>query len=179
MPRGIHSIVLLLLSLCVSCSAAADVYKCTDPEGKTLYSDALCPAEAKEAQNITSLVEECSTPECLAQREQNLADARARLLADQQMLAELDERRSRAELEEQRQQAQLEELRWRAAMEARLNALTEAYAERSNAVVFVRPSHGVHHRHVRPKPIGKIRGPRIWAIDKHAFGETKPVFRRR
>src|SRR4051794_10396638 len=48
----------------ISSMARADIYRCIDADGTTLYSDAPCPLNAKAKANITEEVGACSTPQC-------------------------------------------------------------------------------------------------------------------
>jgi hypothetical protein len=76
----------------------ADVYRCIGPDGKTLYSDSPCPREAVQKSNISAAVGLCSTAECEAKRQQAVQDARERLRAEKQELAEFSARRHLADL---------------------------------------------------------------------------------
>jgi len=110
--------LLLALTAAPWGAAWADIYRCTGPEGKTLYSDAPCPRGAARSSNITTAVGACSTVECIAQREQTAALARERLRVEQEQVAELADRLRRDALE----RARLDELLWRQSVESAMAA---------------------------------------------------------
>lgn len=88
----------------------AEVFRCTTPEGATLYSDAPCPRGAKSA-NISTQVGECDSEACLAQREERATAARRRLSEEKATLAALTEQRLRAEALELEARIRQQELR--------------------------------------------------------------------
>jgi hypothetical protein len=109
----------------------ADVYRCIQPDGKTLYSDSPCPREAVQKSNISAAIGLCSTAECESRRQQAVEDARQRLRAEKEELAELTAKRHLAELETER--ARLDELRYRQAVETRLAAAAD---DAANAAAY-------------------------------------------
>lgn len=113
--------------------ASADVYRCVGTDGKTLYSDSPCPRGATQKFNITTAVGACSTAECEAKRQQEANDARERLRAQKEELAEFADKRRRSEIEALRERAELEELRWRLSVDARLAAAAD---EAANAAAY-------------------------------------------
>jgi hypothetical protein len=127
---GARLAILLILAAVAWGTAQADVYRCTVPDGKTLYSDAPCPRSALHSSNITAAVGACSTAECMAQREQAAADARERLRAEREQLAEFADQRRRDEIDSAKERARIDELLWRQSLEARLAAAANeaAYA---------------------------------------------------
>ncbi len=127
---GARLAILLALAAVPWGAAQADVYRCTAPDGRTLYSDAPCPRGALRSSNITTAVGACSTAECIAQREQAAADARERLRAEREQLAEFADKRRRDEIDTAKERARSDELLWRQSLEARLAAAANeaAYA---------------------------------------------------
>src|ERR1700674_1731396 len=109
----------------------ADVYRCIQPDGKTLYSDSPCPREAVQKSNISAAIGLCSTAECESRRQQTVEDARQRLRAEKEELAELTAKRRLAELEAER--ARLDELRYRQSVETRLAAAAD---DAANAAAY-------------------------------------------
>jgi Domain of unknown function (DUF4124) len=116
--------VVLILAVVPWPKAQADIYRCVEAAGNTLYGDAPCPHGAMRSSNITAAVGACSTVECIAQREQAAGDARERLRADQEQLAVLADKRRRDEIDAARERARLDELLWRQSLEARLAGVT-------------------------------------------------------
>ena len=114
-------------------TAWADIYRCHGVDGKTLYSDSPCPNEATRKSNITSTVGACTTQECEAKRQQEAIEARERLRAEKEELAERTSKRRQEDLDYERERARLDELRWRQSVEARLAA---AAHEAANAVAY-------------------------------------------
>lgn len=112
-------------------AAHADVYRCIQPDGKTLYSDSPCPRDAVQKSNISAAIGLCSTAECEAKRQQTVEEARARLRAEKEELAEFTARRHLAEVETER--ARLDELRLRQSME---NSLAAAANDAANAAAY-------------------------------------------
>jgi hypothetical protein len=150
------------------------------PDGKTLYGDAPCPREAVHKANITTAVGACTTAECAAQREQLAGQARERLRAEQDQLAEFADRRQRNEIAADKERARLETLAWRQSVEATLAAMgnepanTIAYAPYYSIypVYPVYPVHrmvkpcgwrcfGLHSRTANTAPIRRTRGTAI------------------
>jgi hypothetical protein len=103
----------------------ADIFRCLAPDGRTLYSDAPCPRGATRSSNITTEVGACSTSECAAQHEQAAGNARERLRSEQEVLANLTDRRLRAELDAATEQARAQDLARRQLLEARLAATSD------------------------------------------------------
>ncbi len=118
------TLIVVLASIPAS-AARADIFRCLAPDGKTLYSDAPCPRGAVRTLNITTAVGACSTSECTAQREQAAGTARERLRLEQELLANLTDRRLRAELDAATARAQANDLIRRQLLEARLATPTD------------------------------------------------------
>lgn len=118
---GARLAIVLLVSTAIPWGAArADIFRCLAPDGKTLYSDAPCLRGAIRSSNITTAVGACSTSECTAQREQAAGYAREQLRSEQELLANLTDKRRRDELDAARERARLDDLVWRQSVEARL-----------------------------------------------------------
>jgi hypothetical protein len=111
--------VLLALAASPWDAVRADIFRCQAPDGKTLYSDIACPHAARSS-NITSAVGACTTSECIAQREQAAGYARERLRSEQEVLANLTEKRLRSELDAATERARLDGLVWRQSLAARV-----------------------------------------------------------
>ena len=119
--RGVRFTILLVVLASIPAGVArADIFRCLAVDGKTLYSDAPCPRGAVRSSNITTAVGACSTSECTAQREQAAGNARERLRSEQELLADLTDRRLRAELDAATERARRDELVRRQSVEARL-----------------------------------------------------------
>lgn len=134
--------------------ASADVYRCVGPDGKTLYGDSPCPSGAAEKANITTAVGACTTVECETKRQQETNDARDRLRAQKEELAELADKRRRSEIETER--AMLEELRWRQSVDGKLATAADDAAYPLYYPTYpygpgIRPC-GQHCMKVRPRP---------------------------
>jgi len=120
--RYAHLAILLVLAAVPWEAARADIYRCRVSDGKTLYSDAPCPRGALQSSNITAATGACTTAECTAQREQAAVNARERLRAEKEQLAEFAAARRRDEIDSARERARTDELLWRQSLEARLVA---------------------------------------------------------
>jgi Domain of unknown function (DUF4124) len=140
--------ILLVLAAAPWSTARADIYRCTVPDGRTLYSDGPCPRGALHSSNITAAVGACSTAECIAQREQAAGEARERLRAERELLAEFADRRRRDEIDSAKERVRLDELLWRQSVEARLTAVASeaGYAPAYPVYYPIYPAYGV----VRP-----------------------------
>jgi hypothetical protein len=127
---GVWFTLLVVLALIPWSAARADIFRCLAPDGKTLYSDAPCPRGALRSSNITTAVGACSSSECTAQREQAAGYARERLRSEQELLADLTDRRLRAELDAAAKRAHTDDLMRQQWIEARLATAADetAYA---------------------------------------------------
>jgi hypothetical protein len=119
-------LTILAILTALPIAAQADVYRCVGADGRTLYSSSPCPREAVHKSNITASIGACKTAECEARRQQQADDARQRLRAEKDELADLTEKRRLEDAQMQRERAALDESRWREAVEARLAAAQEA-----------------------------------------------------
>lgn len=142
---GARLAILVVLAAVPWGTARADIYRCTVPDGKTLYSDAPCPRAALHSSNITAAVGACSTTECIAQREQAAGDARERLRAEREQLAEFADKRRRDEIDSAKERARLDELLWRQSVETRLAAAADeaAYAPAYPGYYPIYPAYAV------------------------------------
>ena len=147
MTRAASRLALLFAFAALARLAQADIFRCTGPDGHTLYSDSACPSDSLRQSNITANLGECSTVECEAAREQQADEARARLRADKAQLEVLTERRRAQAIEDERERAQAEALRWREAMDQRLAIL----AQEADATAGY-PLYGGYPVYVVPKP---------------------------
>ena len=129
MPISHARLTILAILMALPIAAQADVYRCVGPDGTTLYSDSPCPREAVQKSNITTSVGACNTAECEAKRQQEADDARLRLRAEKDELADLTEKRRLEDAQTQRERARLDELRWRESVEARLAAAAQEAAD--------------------------------------------------
>jgi TolA-binding protein len=129
MPISCVRTIIFAILASLSFAAQADVYRCVGSDGRTLYSDSPCPRDAVEKSNITTSVGACNTAECEAKRQQEAGDARERLRAAKNELADLSAKRQLEENEVRRERARLDELRWRESIEARLAAAAQEAAD--------------------------------------------------
>jgi len=147
MTRPASRVALLCAFAALVPAAQADIFRCTGPDGHTLYSDAACPSDSLHHSNITADIVECSTAECEAARAQQADEARERLRAERAELEILAERRRAQAIEAEREQARAEELRWRQSMEERLAIL----AQEADATAGY-PLYGAYPVYVFPRP---------------------------
>ena len=130
--------------------ATADVYRCVTTDGKTFYGDAPCPRGAAQHSNITAAVGACTTTECAAQREQLAAEARERLRADQEQLADFADRQRRNEIAAENERIRVDTLLWRQEVDARLAAMA---SEPGNANWYA-PYYSIYPVYPALKPCG-------------------------
>lgn len=117
--------LLAAASLLLPATANADIIRCNDANGKTLYTDSACPPGTR-AVGSPSIVQFCATEDCERRRERALSDARERLRIEKEELAAYAAERHQREIEyrslsEARYEAQLRSL------EARQASYDEAY----------------------------------------------------
>lgn len=151
---------LLLLVLVTAWPASAEIFRCTTPEGKTLYSDAPCPRGSKVVE-ISNEVGACTDAQCQAERDRVAAAARDRLKEDQANLAAMTESRHKAEAAALAERVKLEELRRLSAIDEQLSAELEASAYPAYpglaypwypALPCTPPCGGRHHARPHPRP---------------------------
>jgi hypothetical protein len=97
--RLIAAFLLASAGLLANFSADAGVTRCTDPNGKTLYTDSACPAGMRGSY-LASLPQVCSTEDCERRRERELEEANVRLRAEKEQLAAYTAERHKRELED-------------------------------------------------------------------------------
>ena len=114
----------------LSPAAQADIYRCVDAQGKTLYSDSPCARDSKSTSNITENVGVCASAQCEEVRRQQLEDARQRARSDKEELADMMNRRRQADADYER--ARQAELSYRRAIEERLAAMADQAAQSAN-----------------------------------------------
>ncbi len=138
--------------------ANADVNRCKDKNGNTLYTDSACPAGMR-AISVTSFPQSCSTEDCERRRERDLEEAYERVRAEKAQLAAYTEARRTREIEDRR----LEEARY----EAGLRSAQAVRATPDEVVYPAYPIFGIaskcgmrcfpsHHRRMPPSRIGNI-----------------------
>ena len=101
-------------------AANAEVIRCHDAIGSTLYTDSACPAGMR-AVGATPLPQSCSTADCERRRERDIGQAHERLRAEKEQLAAYTADRHKRELEDR----WLDEVRY----EAELSSAQAATAE--------------------------------------------------
>lgn len=90
-------------------TANAEVMRCSDASGNTLYTDSTCPA-GMHATRVTTLPQSCTTQDCDRRREREINEAHERLRAEKQELAVYTTQRHKREIEDSR----LDEARYEA-----------------------------------------------------------------
>lgn len=133
---------LLVLGLPVAQFASAEIFRCIDKDGTTLYGDSPCPSGSVAAKTITQQIGECTTPDCLAARKQREQEAWQRLQADKEESARYRELRLRDEEQQLRAAAESARL---AALEAQMQD-RPGYQEPAYPWIFY-PSPAFCHRH--------------------------------
>jgi hypothetical protein len=139
--------------------AHADIYRCVDGDGNTLYSDTPCSRNAKSTSNITEGVGACTTAQCEEQRRQQADEARQRVRAEKEELNALVNKRRETDADYQRERARLDELRYRQALEDRLATMADQAAQGMNNPYSDYPGYPVYPivtrpcgRHCKPFP---------------------------
>jgi hypothetical protein len=130
----------------LSGAANADVVRCSDANGKTLYTDAACPAGA-HAVGAISIPQSCASEDCERHRERDLMDARERLRAEKEQLATYTADRHQREIEERR----LDESRY----EAELRSVQAVPVTADEVVYPLYPLGGLASRCGRHCPAGQ------------------------
>ena len=120
--RNIAALVLCMSGLLLTASAHADIFRCSNAEGKTLYTSFPCP-DGMRTINAMPAPQSCGTDDCNQRRERELADARERARMEREQLAALTAERHRRGIEDQR----LAEMRYEA--ELRNEAASQAAEE--------------------------------------------------
>lgn len=107
--RFISIFLLAAADLLLPANAHADIHRCNDANGNTLYTDSACPAGTR-AVATTATPQACTTEECDRRRERELREANDRIRADKEELAAMTAERHKRESEERR----LDEARYQA-----------------------------------------------------------------
>lgn len=108
------------------CSLAhADILRCRDAGGKTLFTDTKCP-DGTQVVATTPTPQACTTGECDRRRERDLQEARQRARAEKEELAAMTAERHRKEIADR----QLDEARYEAEMRM------QAYAGSQEPTVY-------------------------------------------
>ncbi len=95
--------------LLLASTAHADILRCADATGKTLFTDSACPT-GMHVLATTPTPQACATEECDRRRERELSEARDRAKAEKQELAAMTAQRHQREIEDRR----LDEARYEA-----------------------------------------------------------------
>ncbi|MEO8004290.1 MAG: DUF4124 domain-containing protein [Betaproteobacteria bacterium] len=104
------TVLLALSGLLVAGTAQADIFRCSDADGKTLYTNFPCPGGTRTINTLPS-PQACTSAECDQRRERELVEARERARAEKDELAALAKAHRQREMDEQR----LDEARYEAA----------------------------------------------------------------
>jgi len=143
----------------LSSLAQADIYRCVDADGTTLYSDMPCARNAKAKANITEEVGACTTPQCEEQRRQQAEEARQRVRAEKDELNDAVAKRRQAGVDYERERILIEEQRSRKALEDRLAAMADQAAQGTSTPYYDYPGYPVYPivgrpcgRHCKPFP---------------------------
>jgi hypothetical protein len=135
--RLISFFLLAAAGLLSHSTANADILRCSDAKGSTLYTDSACPAGMR-AVRATPLPQSCSTEDCERLRERDIEQARERLRAEKEQLAAYTAERHKRELEDR----WLDEARY----EAQLRSAAAVQASYDEAVYPVYPLVGIPAR---------------------------------
>jgi hypothetical protein len=118
-------------------AANAEVTRCGDANGKTLYTDSACPA-GMHAVRVTPVAQTCASEECERRREREIEGAHDRARAEKDQLAAYTTERYRRETEDRR----LDEARY----EAELRSMQTVPASSDEVVYPVYPIAGYPSR---------------------------------
>jgi hypothetical protein len=100
MGEQCNTILLLAAAVLLpQAAASADVIRCSDAGGNTLYTDSPCPAGMHRV-HVTSLPQPCTTEECMKRRERDLKEGSDRVRAEKEQLAAYAAERRKRELED-------------------------------------------------------------------------------
>jgi len=98
----VRLIALLLLtaaSLLSQAQANADIIRCNDANGNTLYTDSACPAGMRVV-GSTSFPQSCAAEDCERRRERDFKEAQERVRAEKEELAAYTAERHKQEIED-------------------------------------------------------------------------------
>ena len=99
--QNVLTFLLAFSGLLIAGAAHADIFRCSDAEGKTLYTNSPCPDRMRTV-NTLPAAQACTTEECDQRRERELIDARGRARAEKEELAALSSERRQRDIEDQR-----------------------------------------------------------------------------
>lgn len=99
--QNFFGLLLVASGLLSAGTAYADIFRCSDADGKTLYTNFPCPGGTRTINTLPS-PSACASVECDQRRERELSEARDRAHAEKDELAALGRERHRRELDEQR-----------------------------------------------------------------------------
>jgi Domain of unknown function (DUF4124) len=97
--RIIALFLLAAASLLSQATANADILRCNDANGNTLYTDSACPAGMRVV-GSTSLPQSCTTEDCERSRERDLKEAYQRIRTEKEQLAAYAAERHKREIED-------------------------------------------------------------------------------
>jgi hypothetical protein len=95
------TLVLALSGLLTAGTVHADIFRCSDAAGKTLYTNFPCPGGTRTINTLPS-PQACTSSECDERRERELTEGRDRARAEKEELAALGREHRRREIDEQR-----------------------------------------------------------------------------
>ena len=99
--QNIVTLMLAFSGLLAAGAADADIFRCSDADGKTLYTNFPCPGGTRTI-NTLPAPQACTTAECDQRRERELTEARDRARAEKEELSALIREHRRREIDEQR-----------------------------------------------------------------------------
>ena len=140
-------IAILVGLIALASAARADIYRCVDADGNTLYSDTPCARGTKSKANITESVGACTTAQCEEQRRRQSDEARQRLRAEKEELNDAATRRRQADAAYERERT---EQLYRKALEDRLAAMADQAVQGSNNLYYEYPGYPVYPIANRP-----------------------------
>jgi len=97
--RLITLFLLAAASLLSQATANADIVRCNDANGNTLYTDSACPVGTRVV-GSTSFPQSCTTEDCERRRERDLKDAQERVRTEKEQLAAYTAERHKREIED-------------------------------------------------------------------------------
>ena len=93
--------LLITSGLLAAGAVHADIFRCSDTEGKTLYTNFPCPGGTRTIDTLPS-PRACTTVECDQRRDRELSEAQDRARAEKEELAALAKERRQHEIDERR-----------------------------------------------------------------------------
>lgn len=157
---GVRLIALFLLaaaSLLSQATANADIIRCNDANGNTLYTDSACPAGMRVV-GSPSFPQSCTTEICERHRERDLKEAYERVRAEREQLAAYTAERHKREIEDR----WLDEARHEAELRNRKEASSDEVLYPAYPLVGIPWRCGTHciafprHRHLPLSGFGDV-----------------------